>query len=147
MQEDQQQEPKAPLDWFLQDLVALCNTTTSTIPVTLTVGGALISGRLISGKKYFDSLSKVVSSAVVDSTDEHRQAIEEYFRRPGAIYDPQEPMTPEQERLRDLPVFVHLEGAKIFYPGQPPIPAGPGVLWRGRLEAVDGFHYGLLQVG
>jgi hypothetical protein len=39
------------------------------------------------------------------------------------------------------PSYIHLKDARIFAPGQNPIPSS-GLLWRGRISCVEGFSMG-----
>src|SRR5690349_15616086 len=53
------------IDWFLEGLVQQTNEHSgATLPVTLNVGGTLISGYLVSGADYFDGLGKELAEAI-----------------------------------------------------------------------------------
>lgn len=41
-------------DWFLQFLVSIVNKSDASFPITLFVGGLLVSGQLVGGKKFFE---------------------------------------------------------------------------------------------
>lgn len=49
-------------DWFLQKFVSLANTIGLSCGITLFVEGAMISGMLISGKRYFEVFADEFSS-------------------------------------------------------------------------------------
>jgi hypothetical protein len=44
------------------------------------------------------------------------------------------------------PHLIHLKGAKTYQSGAGPPPSEKGVLWRERLEAVDGFSLGRVSL-
>lgn len=92
--------------------------------ITLSVGGCLISGRLISASQYMRDFTPNMEDALKDA---------------GLRIDGK----PEElDSIR----FIHLADARFYYANQQPIPANQGVLWRGMLSSVDGFHLGRLKV-
>lgn len=101
------------------------------IPVTLTVGGTLVTGTIIEGGRYIDQLLDAAVHPTDRSAEDIREALggfREAYRQ-GQVF--------EAGRLG----LIHLEGAKFFSPGaaQPSLVDGEGVLWRGRLDQVSGF--------
>jgi hypothetical protein len=106
------------------------------LAVTLSTGGMLVSGTLISSQWYFDQLgTQYINSnfkAIATIAADFRTSIQQRAEA-GDKNDPY------------LPNFIHLMNAKFYVPGEPsPIPSKPGegVLWRGRLSAVDGVTFG-----
>lgn len=131
-------------DWFLQMLVNIVNGSEIAFPITLNVGGVLISGELVSGHKYFEGFAKELKEGMFNVTPGVTSKIEEYFKQFGDIYvDKKEEA---DENTKPLPSYIHLGNAHIFNSGGTPIPANRGVWWRGRLEAVDGFILGTLSL-
>ncbi|WP_224370145.1 hypothetical protein [Hyalangium versicolor] len=111
------------------------------VHVILSTGGILVAGQLISAQWYFDQLGQQMAKAPAPApalgkiTDRFRDAIktalEASNKGENAQYDPN---------------FVHLKDAKFYVPGQQPIPSNQeGVLWRGRISAVDGVTIGGLS--
>ena len=140
--------PEQPpsLDWFLQSLVNLVNRTEFVLPVTLTVGGLLISGEMIGGREYFLGFAKEIKEGMFNTNSAVIAAIDSTFSQLSRIYDDAgEEQESETKSLNRFPDFVHLRNAKVFLPGQKPIPANRGVWWRGRLETIDGFTLGVLS--
>ena len=144
-----EQAPKAvdepvACDWLLQILISVTNSSGTPCPVTLHVGGLLVSGELVSGLQYFEEFAQQMGSAVKES---EREEIEAMFREMGQSFYSQEksPDAPPPPN----PHFIHLQNVKIFNPEGLPFPANDGAFWRGRLEAVDGFMLGSLtpQIG
>lgn len=129
-------------DWFLQILVNTCNNTEISFPITLNVGGLLISGELIGGEKYFNGFINDLKMGGFPP------GAADLFNKFGDIYN--KPNEQEQDKQDDettpLPQYIHLKNARIFHPGGSPIPANRRVWWRGRLEAIDGFILGTLSI-
>lgn len=136
-------------DWLLRGLIALVEGSGKRgirlgIPVTLNVGGFLVSGLVISGKEYFEGFSAIVAYGLPDEFDEEsRESITATFRELGNIYEPKEE-TLEGVVQRERYNFVHLRDARFLHPAGEPMPVNPGMLWRTKLEAVDGFTLGLM---
>jgi hypothetical protein len=87
--------------------------------LTLLVGGTLVSGRLMTARDYQKATGFNLSEKVRAETADHDPALFE----------------------RD---FVHLSDAQFYGLASGPTPANRGVLWRGSLRRVDGFHFGRL---
>ena len=128
-------------DYFLQILVKACNTSDLSLSITLNVRGLLVSGDLIGGEQYFDCFASDMKDAGMSAEDA------DLFKKLGGIY------TKQKEQIKDKkydetappPQYIHLKNAQICLPGGSPIPTNRGVWWRGRLEAIDGFHLGKLS--
>jgi hypothetical protein len=132
------------VDWFLQALVSIVNDESASIPITLSVGGLLISGEMVGGKTYFDEFARQFKEGFKGISRETSATIEEAFKRLGDVYDP----TQQESRGNTYipkPHLVHLRNVQIYHAGGPPLLSEKGVLWRGRLEAVDGFSLGKLS--
>lgn len=121
-------------DWALVGLVNFVNANKVSIGVTLTVGGALISGSLISGKEFFDKIAEKFNQL-----NPEKGSLAEYL----AKYHSQ--ISEEVYVDGDLPintVFIHLDNARQYF-GKESIPT-VGTLWRGRLCDISGFSIGEL---
>jgi hypothetical protein len=93
--------------------------------VTLLVGGFLVSGFIVSAKKYMEH--HVVTKRISRLREQIRST------------------TPAAEDGEDTPLnFIHLRDAKFYTPGGPPIPQNKSIFWRGCLESVHGFSLGVL---
>lgn len=109
-------------DVFLQTLVSMNNSKCTEMPVTLIVGGSIVSGVLIDVKQYFESIGKQLS------TDEETQkAVAKY-----SDLDTEKNWPPQ---------YIHLKNAR-FLSSTGMVPANEGVLWRGKVNAVSGFTFG-----
>jgi len=129
-------------DWFLQSTIENIVSHGVEIGVTLTVNGVIVSGMLIGGKKYFEELSKTLKAASREP-DDISNTLGDAWKQYTAIYEKPEGAP---EDWKPNPVgYIHLMNARFFAPGQAPIPANQGVLWRGKLSSVDGFTIGNLS--
>lgn len=134
-------------DWFLQSVISLANSGAE-IGITLTVGGAVISGMLIAGRTYFKELADMIRG-VADEEEEANpmlEAIAESWDKLSEIYDKPEGATAEWD---PGPFgYIHLRNARVYAPGGGVLPSSPsGVLWRGRLTQISGFAIGQLAEG
>jgi hypothetical protein len=116
------------------------------IPVTLSVGGAIISGELISEDEYFEGISQHFDSEV---PDEARERWQETFRNlPHAFdtmamnrldqgADPQE-VQEQRESLRES--FIFLRDTRVWT-AEERFFGFSGAFWRGKLNSIDGFWF------
>lgn len=127
-------------DWFLQNLVNMVNAKDIELGITLNVGGFLVSGRLVSGQKYFGGFGEDLGSSFNDP--EIRRNIEQSYAQLGGIYTagrkPDESITP--------PNYLHLMNARFVHTTGEAIPSDGGVWWRARISEVSGFFLGTLGV-
>lgn len=128
----------AETDWFLQALVRLANNAELEIGITLQVSGMLVSGTLISGKKYFEESGNQFSESFKDNAD-----ISDAFQRLFSAYKDFYNVPPEQDSNLPPPNYIHLRNAKFYQPGQHGgFPIKQGILWRGRIAEVGGLILG-----
>ncbi|MFK3641233.1 MULTISPECIES: gas vesicle protein [Pseudomonas] len=124
------------IDPLLQSVVHNTNIYQSNEhEITLTVGGNLISGILISGNAFMDLWADEFAAVFTKENGVADQVRDLYL---NWRVDP-------DELLRDPqpPQFIHLKAAEIYSTNGRPILAG-GSLWRGKLSGVDGFNLGRL---
>jgi hypothetical protein len=127
-------------DWFLAQLVGWANEFGIEQGITLAVGGAVISGQLISGKRFFEELATFVMSSGGNATDELKKALAESIKQWTVIYN--QPEGTADDSAPPVPTYIHLRNALWIYPDGRFLPANHGVLWRGKLAAIDGFCLG-----
>jgi hypothetical protein len=122
------------IDWLLQWLVKFVANTKVEMGITLTVGGNLVSGQLISHDAYFEQLASDISAPFAQFNNGTEASMKEMILsfRPGESSDD----TPEFH-------FIHLKDCKTYSNEQNPICA-EGVLWRGKIASVTGFTIGLI---
>ncbi len=101
-------------DAYLQSLVLWASGEQGDVTITLTLNGALVTGRVVSEGEYFEGVAKEWEV----STETLEDIMGRHYEAEGA------------------PFYFHLRDAKVI--------SGDGGTttvdwWRGRLEAVDGF--------
>lgn len=132
------------IDPVLQFLVTFVTDSESegSLGLTVTVGGTLITGQLVSYRTWFHRLEMLAAEQAMSAaqfvgaigswvSDQHAQ-----FK--GADDEP-------------LPSHVHLADARIVQGAHYPldgvvtlIPAAPALMWRSRLDRIDGWSLGEL---
>ncbi len=130
-------------DYFLQGLVSIVDQNNFTsIGVILHVGGLIISGKLVSEQSYFKGISiEMVSENLHEHLrDDFREAFQKLAHAAHELDNSEASSGPN----KSLPEFIHLKDAKMYPDSKEPIPDNKGILWRGRISAVDGFSIGLL---
>lgn len=110
----------------------------SSVPVTLSISGSVVTGMLISGQRYFEQIadrmeraqpSKGANEKVVEIVDGWRMLAKELAS-----------LTPHSEQARAAGDHLHVEGAKLIS-GARTFPA-EGMLWRIRVSDVSGWSIG-----
>ncbi len=126
-------------DGLLQNLLPYINRGAMEFPITLQSGGLLVMGVLVSGRKYIDA----VKTAALGGAHHFDNLIEQCL---GDVYPASQPGPDvDFEPGELLPQFLHLENAHFVTPGGATTPRDRGVWWRGRLSAVDGYTFGVLE--
>lgn len=129
--------PKSKCDWILQDLALMANHGLQ-IPIKLATPGGVISGVMISGAAYVDSIIKGTKDG---SSSEMAEMLEGWFTSWKEVYTSADKDDPDQPS--PAPNYIHLENARV-YTGNSPIPSNQGVYWRVRIDTVSGFSLGAL---
>ena len=127
-------------DWFLKFNLENVIPRGVEFDVTLTVGGSIISGVLISGKTYFEELA-VMMEENSNGAGDLSKTLADLWRPNGAVYAFEKPDDAPEDWSPPSIGYIHLRNARYFLSGQP-IPSAPGMLWRGKLSSVDGFSIG-----
>jgi hypothetical protein len=144
---DQTEPTESPteVDWLLRVLVASANSsTTFEMPITLYVGGLIVSGILVGGEQYFNAAADQIAAGVTpadqappDSKVE-APSYADTLREYGKVYE-----SATGQRIDTWPEFIHVLDAQTFSPTGA-IPTTKGVPWRGLLRHVDAFSFGRL---
>jgi hypothetical protein len=127
-------------DIVLVQLASMANDSPSAeVGITLSVGGALVSGNLIGGPTYFKRQADAIRGVA------NGESLAEYFETFGsAQYAGSE--NKDRLTLADLYnsiTFIHLSDVTVMLTNVPTVRLS---LWRGRLAAVDGWSLGRLGV-
>jgi hypothetical protein len=137
---DETQIPTAQHDWFIQALVDIANVAPLSFGVTLQVSGLLVSGYLVSGKAYFETVGEQIVRGFSQNA-----ALADRMRKMFATFESAYPNDPGQAD-RPVPQFVHLQNARFYGTDGTPVPSNEGVWWRGRISEISGVVVGILGV-
>ncbi len=140
-------------DWFLAWLIGLADTYNIEQVITLTVGGTLITGRLIGGWRYFRELGQLILNAdvaaKVDDPSSFQTELAESYSQWTEVYpepDPSKWAQKDQPIANPNPRYIHLRNVRFVTADGAAI-SSVGTLWRGKLAAVDGFSLGEIEPG
>jgi hypothetical protein len=147
---DDSQNREGREDWFLQTLVRWVEDGRQ-LSITLSVGGMLISGTLISYSEYLKlfgdqmrgmtvpELQDLLTRTFADLAEKAEHLMCEREREEEIMQSLGE--EPEDEFVL---AYVHLKDTKFFLAAGAGIPTQGGTLWRGKIASVDGFSLGSL---
>ena len=140
------------VDRFLEMLVRFAEDNVGVgVPLTLTVGGLLVSGTVISQKQYFDLFADGFRQGLPAKFDtETRDQMTANFAAWGQLTDPdadQASRMGEGQKRRAMD-FIHLGNVQFFHPAarSPFLPGNVAACWRGRIDAIEGFFLGALAI-
>lgn len=117
-------------DYLLQDFVLLAEQGVE-IGISLLLGGTMVSGVIVSGKRYFEAMRENMVSA---SPDELKSVFQTYFDDYSALYT-----KPVEDRKPAT--FIHMRDVRYWTAGGRATDTS-GVWWRGRIDQIAGFHVG-----
>lgn len=123
------------IDPFLQELVGMVNKAPVGFGITLVVPGGVVTGNMISKKRYFELLGDSMASAW---PGESKEDIRAAFANRGIDVESE-----NDGEIKVQPQCIHLENAKVVS-GTTFIPSN-GCVWRGRISAVSGYSMGVLS--
>lgn len=148
--EETQKEEYAPLniDPLLQTMVLYSNKTGLGIPVMLSVKGMFISGNIIKRDEYYDRLSAIMVEPTtmqqLNINEETAEILAEQISSMlNKIKDAYNELNESGEEI--LPTLIHLANVQIMDTTGRPIPVS-GALWRGKMDSVDGYIFGKLEI-
>ncbi len=127
-------------DPALEVLVEVINALRETeIGITLHASGLIVSGMLISGRRYFELLIESLESSSSEGVATFGQLFTPF--RDRYIEDALAGESTEEEAHTTLrPVgFIHMRDAQTFSPTGHAL---PGTLWRARLTEITGWSIG-----
>jgi hypothetical protein len=112
-------------DTTLSMLAGLSNSGKVAFEVTLTVGGAVVIGTLMSDRDFFDAMADALDHAVGDGDV-------------GPLADGMRVLSADPAADGQLSDYIHLRSVEVTTGGEPVILA----FWRGRLAHVSGWMLG-----
>lgn len=119
------------IDSILAFLVEATNKHRFSLDITLNVNGSIVSGTTVSAKGYFEGLS----DAFEDGNDISKKISEQLSQASEAVED----------RGNEMAQFIHLKNAKVYCGDSKPTPSSGKILWRGKLQEIDGFFLGKIS--
>ncbi|MET3828628.1 hypothetical protein ABIC86_000088 [Paenibacillus sp. DS2363] len=119
--------PPLQIDFLLGALVEVADSLS--LGLTLNVGGALVSGVLMSNKEYFESVA-----------DEF-EGVSEDGAKLGSLYRRFAAENYSDTSVDAITEFIHLKDVVIAQGDTSYLTK----LWRGKLNSVDGFSFGTLK--
>jgi hypothetical protein len=133
------EEIHAAPDPLLAILVEAANKFDADIGLTLYVSGTVVSGILVSGKRFFELMADwLTAEGAQGLADSLARPIAELFSRPDTE------SADEGEAEVSFSDYIHLRAARVFTSGNDtPLPE---TFWRGRLSHVSGWSFGTLGV-
>ncbi|MCM3716104.1 hypothetical protein M3202_18845 [Alkalihalobacillus oceani] len=120
-------------DNILEYFVQATNKHDFALDITLNVGGAIVTGTMVSAKHYFSTMSETFAGG-----NEISHHLSDQLAQAGeAAKKSEEPSAS----------FIHLKEAKVYCGDSNPTPSEGEVLWRGKLSEIDGFYLGKITGG
>jgi len=118
-------------DNILEVFTTAVNKYDFSLDITLNVKGAVITGTMISAKEYFESLSEVFEEG-----NDIAQTLSGQLSQAGEA----------AENSNDSEAnFIHMQNTKVYCGDTKPTPSQGEVLWRGKMNEVDGFFLGKIH--
>ena len=124
------------IDWFLQKIVNRANSQDLEFGITVNVSGQTISGILVSGKKYFEMICDIFPEACPDKNQENMNDVFVDDASNDELNIDKENLLPAQ--------YIHLMNASV-HSTNGSVSADSGVLWRGKINSVSGFNFGVIN--
>lgn len=121
-------------DRLLQALVSVPERTSLEIGITLSVGGMLITGFIISQKSYFDTIIEGVNKT--NAEEEMKSLLGDFLEQL------REPIIESTADESVFPRFIHLRDVKIYPSEGRGMPTFGHTLWRGDIQNISGFSLG-----
>lgn len=133
-------------DALLQYFVDVVNNNPDlAVSVTLNVSGIIVSGRIASRKEYFELLGDQVSRHL-NVPEELAKQVGAYIKSFGVDESEEGESTEKTDKDLTHTHYIHLSDARMFHNSGGPIPYEAGLLWRCRINSVDAFSIGRLEI-
>jgi hypothetical protein len=115
-------------DSILEFFVQAANKHDFSLDITLNVKGAVITGTMISAREYFNTLSEIFEDG-----NEVAQMLSEQLGKAGEA---------SQSSDDSEAFFIHMKETKVYCGDSKPTPSKGEILWRGKINEIDGFFLG-----
>lgn len=121
----------ASKDSILEFFVQATNKHDFSLDITLNVNGAIVTGTMVSAKEYFDQMSEKFEEG-----NEISQKLSDHLAKAGESVSSNEDAETH---------FIHMKHTKVYNGDTKPTPSKGKILWRGKLEEIDGFFLGKIS--
>lgn len=118
-------------DSILEFFVEASNKHDFSLDITLNMNGSIVTGTTISAKEYFETLSEKFE----DGKDIAQQLSEQLASAGESA----------GEDTGNGANFIHLKNTRIYCGNSQPTPSKGKILWRGKLDEIDGFFLGKIS--
>lgn len=120
-------------DSVLEFFAQAANKHGFSLDITLNVNGSVITGTMISAKEYYETLSE----SFEDGNDIAKELSQQLVKAGEAA----DGSNNENGGIN----FIHLKNTRIYCGDSKPTPSRGKILWRGKLEQIDGFFLGKIS--
>ena len=121
-------------DRLLQALVSVPERTSLEIGITLSSGGLLITGFIISQETYFNTLVDGISKTKAD--ERMKELLQDFLSQL------KDPIIESTADTSIFPRFIHLRDVKIYPSEGRGMPTLGHTIWRGDINKINGFSLG-----
>lgn len=118
-------------DSILEFFVEASNKHGFSLDITLNMKGSVVTGTTISAKEYFETLSEKFE----DGKDIAQELSQQLTKAGEAA----------EESNEGGANFIHLKNTHIYCGDSQPTPSKGKILWRGKLDEIDGFFLGKIS--
>jgi hypothetical protein len=125
-------------DWFLALLVDHVNEHGGSIPLTVTVGGSVVSGTLIGVGEYYKRTADDLADVFPSRADSITAALQDAGKQSVDSVRKHKEQVRAGEAELETPHFLHLREVRYLSAG----PRTQATLWRARIDDVAGFSLG-----
>ncbi|PEN15107.1 hypothetical protein CRI94_02125 [Longibacter salinarum] len=125
-------------DWFLALLVDHVNEHGGSIPLTITVGGSVVTGTLIGVGEYYERTADDLSDVFPSRADTITEALQQAGTDSVNAVKRHKEQVRKGETELETPHFLHLRNVQFLSAG----PTTETALWRGRIDDISGFSLG-----
>lgn len=133
-----QENPAVDRDFLLQLLASMVNTNGTEFPLTLSINGMLVTGKLIGIEDYFSLMADALSDSIFgDDNSEHKAS----FRAQTIGLCPSKAALEEPPSAKKIN-FIHLKETKVFNAAGQSMNISTSLVWRGRISEVKGWSCG-----
>jgi hypothetical protein len=121
-------------DRLLQALVSVPERTSLEIGITITAGGLLITGFIISQETYFNTLIEGIGRTKAD--EGMKELLQDFLAQL------KNPIIESTADKSIFPRFIHLRDVKIYPSEGRGMPTLGHTIWRGDINKINGFSLG-----